>query len=457
MKEYIRIASGQGFWGDRADAPVDQVRKGPIDYLIMDYLAEVTMSIMQKQKMRDPKLGYARDIIPLMKEIIPDIIDNNIKIITNAGGVNPVACRNAIFDIAAKMGYKGLKIGIVHGDDIYDRIDGLLEQKIKLNHMDTGESLETVKNCVYSANVYFGAKAVADALRDGAQIIITGRVTDTGLTLAPMMHEFQWDPADYDKMAAGIVAGHIIECGAQVSGGNFLAGWREVPDMAHIGFPIIEAYPGGEFVVTKHENTGGLVDQRTVKEQLVYELGDPRNYITPDVIADFTTIQLADDGKNRVRVSGIKGRPPTEFYKVSIAYSDGWTSISKLTYAWPDALDKARKADEIIRERIKYLGLDFEEIHTEYLGVTGSHGPLSHPVDDPNEVVLQIGVRGSNQAHLERFSREMIPLVLGGPPTVTGFSGGRSRPKEVIAFWPALIPKKLVQPVYDVKTQNSSV
>ena len=453
MKDYIRIASGQGFWGDRSDAPVEQVRNGPIDYLVMDYLAEVTMSIMQKQKLRDPKLGYARDIIPLMKEIIPDIIEKDIKVITNAGGVNPIACRNAIFEIAHKMGYKNLKIGIVHGDDIYNQIDDLFEKGIYLNHMDSGESLETVKNCVYSANVYLGALPVVQALKDGAQIIITGRVTDTGLTLAPMMHEFNWSPNEYNKLAAGIVAGHIIECGAQVSGGNFLAGWKEVPDMSRIGFPIIEAYPSGEFVVTKHEDSGGLVDQRTVKEQLVYELGDPRNYITPDVIADFTSIQLKDDGKNRVKVFGIIGREPTEFFKVSISYSDGWTSIGKLTYAWPEALDKAKKADEVIRERIKYLGLDFEEIHTEFLGVNACHGPLSHPINDPNEVILQIGVRGSNQAHLEKFSREMIPLVLGGPPTVTGFSSGRSRPKEVIAFWPALIPKKLVQANYDVKSR----
>jgi len=452
MKEYIRIASGQGFWGDRSDAPIEQVRNGPIDYLVMDYLAEVTMSIMQKQKIRDPKLGYARDIIPLMKEIIPDIIEKDIKVITNAGGVNPIACRNAIFEIADKMGYKDLKIGIVHGDDIYDQIDALFEKGIYLKHMDSGESLESVKNCVYSANVYLGAQPVVAALKEGAQIIITGRVTDTGLTLAPMMHEFNWNPDEYDKMAAGIVAGHIIECGAQVSGGNFLAGWKEVPDMSRIGFPIIEAYPDGRFVVTKHDNSGGLVDQRTVKEQLVYELGDPTNYITPDVIADFTSIQLKDDGKNRVKVFGIEGQKPTDFFKVSISYSDGWTSIAKLTYAWPDALEKAKKADEIIRDRINYLGLDFEEIHTEFLGVNACHGPLSHPVDEPNEVILQIGVRGSNQAHLERFSREMIPLVLGGPPTVTGFSSGRSRPKEVIAFWPALIPKNLVKANYDVKS-----
>jgi hypothetical protein len=450
-KQLIRIASGQGFWGDRADAPVDQVRKGPVDYLVMDYLAEVTMSIMQKQKMRDPRKGYARDIIALMQEIIPDILDKNIRVITNAGGVNPLACRNAIFEVAEKLGYRGLKIGIVYGDDIMSQIDELLADGVLLRHMETGESLEKVRNRLYSANVYLGSRPVVEALRQEAQIIITGRVTDTGLTLAPMIYEFGWAEREYNKLAAGIVAGHIIECGAQVSGGNFQGGWKEVPDMAHIGFPIIEAFPESEFVVTKHENTGGLVNLRTVKEQLLYELGNPGEYITPDVIADFTSISLLQESKNRVRVKGVQGKAPTEYYKVSISYSDGWLSIGKLTYAWPDALQKAQKADEIIRQRIKDLQLNFEEVHTEFLGINACHGPLAHPVEDPNEVILQIGVRGKDQADVERFSREMIPLVLGGPPTVTGFGSGRSRPKEVVAFWPALISKKLVQPLVNVE------
>lgn len=452
MQKQIRIASGQGFWGDRLDAPIDQVRKGPIDYLVMDYLAELTMSIMQKQKMRDLNHGFARDIVPLMREILPDIKEKNIKVITNAGGVNPVACRDAIFEVARKKGITDLKIGIVYGDNIMDRIDRFLEEGIELRHMDTNEPLSSIRKQLYSANVYFGAEPIVEALRQGAQIIITGRVTDTGLTLAPMIYEFGWKSEDYHKLASGIIAGHIIECGAQVSGGNFLAGWKEVPDMARIGFPIIEAYPDGEFTVTKHANTGGLVDLRTVKEQLLYELGDPREYLTPDVIADFTSIHLEQEGPDRVRVKGIQGKPPTDCYKVSISYSDGWTCIGTLTYAWPEALEKAQKADEIIRQRIADLGLKFEEIHTEFLGVNACHGPLAHPIKDPNEVVLQIGVRGHNRAHVERFSREMIPLVLGGPPTVTGFGSGRPRPKEVVAFWPALMPKDRVSPIVNVES-----
>jgi hypothetical protein len=401
--------------------------------------------------MRDPKQGYARDIIPLLKEILPELVKNNVKVITNAGGVNPLACRNALFEIAHRLGIKGLKIGIVYGDDIMQQIDHFIAKGITFNHMESREPLQKVRERLYSANIYFGARPVVDALEKGAQIIITGRVTDTGLTLAPMIYEFSWSEQAYDQLAAGIVAGHIIECGAQVSGGNFLAGWKEVPDMAHIGFPIIEAYPSGEFVVTKHDQTGGMIDLRTVKEQLLYELGNPKEYITPDVVADFTSIQLRLEGKDRVRVSGVKGRQPTPYFKVSISYADGWISLGRLTYAWPDALEKAKKADEIIRQRIKDLKLNFDEIHTEYLGIDACHGLLSHPISEPNEVMLQIGVRGSNQSHIEQFSREMIPLVLCGPPTVTGFGSGRSRPKEVVAFWPALIPKEAVQAVVDVQ------
>lgn len=451
MKNFIRIAAGQGFWGDRFDAPIQQIRGGPIDYLVMDYLAEVTMSILQKQKMRDPQQGYARDIIPLMEEILPEVVNKNIKVITNAGGVNPIACRQVLFELALRMGFSHLKIGIVYGDDIMPDIDQLLSAGIELRHMDSHEPLEKVRSKLYSANVYFGAQPVVEALRQGAQIVITGRVTDTGLTLAPMIYEFNWSKRDYHKLAAGIVAGHLIECGAQVSGGNFLADWQNVPDMAHLGFPIIEAYPSGEFTITKHDGTGGLIDLRTVKEQLVYELGNPREYITPEVIADFTSIQLEQEAKNRVRVHGVKGKRPTPYYKVSISYSDGWISVGKLTYAWPQALEKAKKADQVIRQRIKDLKLKFNEIHTEFIGVNACHGPLSHPIPDPNEVVLHIGVRGSNLSQVEQFSREITALVLCGPPTVTGFGSGRARPKEVVAFWPALLPKRFVQPVVDVQ------
>ena len=355
MKQSIRIASGQGFWGDLQTAPIDQVRKGSIDYMMMDFLAEVTMSILQKQKMKDPNLGYAKDLVPLFEEILPDVVNKNIKVITNGGGVNPVACRDAIFGVAKKLGIKNLKIGIVLGDDILGKIDELATKGIALDNMENNAKLASIKSKVISANVYFGAMPIVDALKHGAQIVITGRTTDTGLTLAPMIHEFGWSTSDWHKLAAGTVAGHILECGGQASGGNFSGNWKAIPDLARIGFPIAEAHPDGNVIITKHEKTGGLVSSATVKEQLLYEIGDPKEYITPDCIADFTTIQLKDVSANRVEVSGVKGRAATEFYKVSMSYADGFTAFGTLTYAWPDALEKASSADEILRLRLADL------------------------------------------------------------------------------------------------------
>jgi hypothetical protein len=265
-----------------------------------------------------------------------------------------------------------------------------------------------------------------------------------------MIHEFGWSWDDWNKLATGVVAGHILECGGQASGGNFSAGWKTVADLAHIGFPIAEAFPDGRIVITKHENTGGLVSIQTISEQLLYEIGDPSSYITPECVADFTSIHLKDDGPNRVELSGVKGSPSTEFYKCSMAYADGYSAVSTLTYAWPDALDKAKMADEILRTRLADLGLRFDEIRTEFLGLNSCHGPLAKIPAEINEVVLRVGVRSHDLKSVERFGKEIAPLILTGPPAVTGFAGGRPKPSEIIAYWPALIPKTLVLPIVEV-------
>jgi len=423
--------------------------------MMMDYLAEVTMSILQKQKRRDPKLGYAKDLIELMEQILPICVAKKIKIITNGGGVNPVACADAILSVATKLGLKGLKIGVVLGDDILDRVDEYAKRGIELKNMETGESVETVRNRLQSANVYFGAAPIVEALNLGAQIVVTGRTTDTGLTLAPMIHEFGWSLSDWDKLAAGTVAGHILECGGQSSGGNFSADWKSVPDLAHIGFPIAEATPNGEVVITKHENTGGLVTLQTVKEQLVYEIGNPKEYITPDCVADFTSIQLKQDGKDRVRVFGVRGRPATEYYKVSMSYLDGYTAFSTLTYTWPDAIEKARAADGILKSRLADLHLAIEEYRSEFLGYDSSHGMIADRQPDPAEVVLRVGVRSQDYAAVERFGKEIAPLVLTGPPSVTGFAGGRPKPSEVVSYWPSLIPKSAVSASVVIKESRA--
>jgi len=452
MRNKIRIAAGQGFWGDLPDAPVRQVEGGPIDYLMLDYLAEVTMSIMQKQRSRDPSAGYAKDFVPLMKQILPACVERNIRVTANAGGVNVEGCANAVREVARELGLAGkVRIGIVTGDDIMNGIDDMLARGIELRNMDTNEPLSTVRDKIQSANVYLGAGPMVEALDRGAQIVITGRATDTGLTLAPLMHEFGWKPDDWNKLSAGTIAGHIIECGAQASGGNCQFEWRSVPNLANVGFPIVEAAPDGTFVVTKHERTGGWVIIPSIKEQLVYEMGDPREYMTPDCVADFTTVRLEYEGRDRVRVYGIEGRPATEFFKVSISYSAGYKAVGTLVYSWPEAYDKAQAADRILRARLDRLGLKFDQILTEFVGANATHGPLAgRPSPDLPEVQLRVGVRGEDRNSVERFTKEIAPLVLTGPPGVTGFAGGRPKVEEIVAYWPALIPKTEIVPRVDV-------
>src|SRR5579864_3988400 len=390
----IRIANGQGFWGDSLEAPVEQIRRGPIDYLTLDYLAEVTMSILQKQRTRDPKAGYARDFVDLIARVLPDLKERRIRVVANAGGVNPKACCDAVLHTAQRQGI-GVTAAVVAGDDILTRLDEFLERGVELNNMETGEPLSAIRAQVQSANVYFGAAPVAEALGRGAEIVITGRVTDTALSLGPMIHEFQWKPDDWDRLASGTIAGHTIECGAQSTGGNCQVDWETVPNLADIGYPILEAEPDGTFVITKHAGTGGRVSVASVKEQLLYEMGDPREYITPDCVADFTSIQLKQDGPDRVRFSGIRGKPATTMYKVSISYSAGFKAVGTLMYSWPDAYAKATAADQILRQRLDRLGLRFEAIRSEFPGANACHGSLAgDPPRDIAEVVLRFGVRG---------------------------------------------------------------
>jgi hypothetical protein len=451
-KQIVRVAAGQGFWGDWLEAPRRQVEGGDIDYLMLDYLAEVTMSILQKQKERDSRLGYARDFVGAVESVLPAIVERGVRVIANAGGVNPPACADAVRAASGRSNvHDRLRIGVVTGDDLLPRLDELLASGHELRHMETNEPLASVRDRVLSANAYIGSVPIVEALAQGASIVITGRSTDTALTLAPIRYEFAWSADQWDRLAAGIVAGHIIECGAQCSGGNCLFDWREIPDLADVGYPIVEAAPDGTFVVTKHPNTGGRISVPSVTEQLVYEMGDPRSYITPDVTADFTTIQLAQDGPDRVRVSGIRGSPPTDKLKVSIAYRAGYKAVGTLVYAWPDALEKAERADTVLRARLDRLGLRFDQILTEFVGASATHGPLAGDGRDAPEVQLRVGVRSSDEAPVERFTRELAPLVLNGPPSVTGFAGGRPKVEEIVAYWPALIDKRVVQPLVTVQ------
>jgi Acyclic terpene utilisation family protein AtuA len=453
MKDVVRVAAGQGFWGDWLAAPRRQVEGGPVDYLMLDYLAEVTMSILQKQKERDPRMGYARDFIGAVDSVLDAVVHRGVRVIANAGGVNPHGCADALLALADQRGVRGkLQLGVVTGDDLLPRLDALIAAGHPLANMDTGAPLTDVRDHVLSANAYIGSGPIIEALSKGANIVITGRSTDTALTMAPLRFEFGWAAEDWDRLAAGIIAGHIIECGAQCSGGNCLHEWQTIPDLWNVGYPIVEARADGSFEVIKHPGTGGRISVPSVTEQLVYEMGDPHSYITPDVTADFTSIQLAASGPDRVRVSGIVGRPPTDKLKVSIAYRAGFKAVGTLVYAWPDAMAKARAADEVLRRRFEMLGLHFDAIVTEFVGATSTHGRLAGDGHEANEVQLRIGVRSPDKTMVEKFTRELAPLVLNGPPTVTGFAGGRPKVEEIVAYWPALVDKSVVTPVVEIRS-----
>ena len=441
----IRIANGQGFWGDWLEAPLRLIEQGPIDYLTLDYLAEVTMSILQKQKQRDARLGYARDFPPLIACIADRIRERNIKVLANAGGVNPLACAWEVRRLAP-----GLKVAAVLGDDLFARIDEFLAKGCQLRNLDTGEPIAAVRGRPLSANAYLGAFPLAQALGTGADVVVSGRCADAALALAPMIQRFLWQETDWDLLAAGCVAGHIIECGAQATGGNFQGDWQSLPDLAEIGYPIVEAEPGGMCTITKHPGTGGRVNSHVVKEQLLYEIGDPRRYVTPDCVVDFTSLRLEEVGPDRVRVRGARGGPRTETLKVSASYAAGWKATGTLVYSWPQALEKAQAAGRIVRQRLRQLGLQFDCISTEFVGVNACHGPAARPVQDPPEVEWRLGVRGQNKEAVERFTREMIPLVLSGPPGATGYGEGRPPVREVVAYWPALIPRQDIEPRVEV-------
>lgn len=442
----IRIGNGQGFWGDNVDAPVRLLRGGEIDYIGMDYLAEVTLSIMMRQKLKDPSKGYATDFVEFIRQVLPELKERGVRVLTNAGGLNPHACRSAIFEVAKELGLEGIRVGVVEGDDLLPRLGELIDDGHSMLNMEDGQPLAPLVDKVSSANAYLGAAPVVQALEEGAQIVLCGRVTDTALALAPMIYEFGWKAEDWDLLAAGTIAGHILECGPQCTGGNFTR-WWEVPDLWDVGYPVVEAKEDGTFVVTKHDGTGGLVSVDTVSEQLLYEMGQPDEYITPDVVADFSTIQLRQEGRDRVAVSGIQGRPNTPFLKVSASYLAGYKAAGTLTITGPRAMDKARLCADVVRKRLERAGVTFDDGNweTEIVGAGCCLPGVFETPQDPPEVVLRLAVRDRDRGKVERFGKELAPLVTAGPPGVTGFAGGRPKPQRVVAYWPALLAREEVE------------
>jgi hypothetical protein len=463
-RDLVRIGNGCGFWGDNLDAPILLAKYGRLDYLTLDYLAELTMSILALQKQRDPQAGFATDFLDVLERLTPVLREQpSLKVVTNAGGMNPVGCAAKAQDILKKAGLDDRRVATVTGDDLFPQLDELLSQGQTLANMDTSEPLSSVLPKVVSANAYLGAKPIADALKLGASIVITGRVADASLTLGPVTHEFGWLWDDWDRLGSGTVAGHLIECGAQVTGGLW-CNWQEAPDLAKVGYPIVEMEPSGLFRVTKPPNTGGRVNRETVAEQLLYEVGDPTAYLTPDVSADFTSVSLTEKETDVVEVSAARGRPATDSYKVSIAYRDGFTASGTLVIFGADANIKALRCGEMILERVKRAGWDLEHTNIERLGAgdcmpevapaPGIPKELVVQVTEPgvhsrthlHEVVLRVSVRDSRKVAVERFTKEFAPLVTSGPPGITGYTTGRPQVREVFAYWPALVKKALVSP-----------
>jgi len=443
----IRLGSGSGMWPDRLDAAIEIIEQGNVGYISFDTMAEMTLPGMQKLRFDNPEKGYT-DIRRTANDIMPHCVMNKVGLISNCGGANPLSAGKIAADVANKLGLHGTRIATVSGDDTTGegclaRIKELRGKGISLDHLDTGEKLESIEDRIIAMSVYLGAEPIAEALEQGAQIVITGRHTDSAMWLAPACYELGWALTDWDRLAAGVIVGHLAECSGHITGGNF-SFWQEVPDPAHLGFPIVEVYENGEAIITKVEGSGGVVSEATCKEQLLYELHDPANYMTPDVVADVTGLKFEQGGKDRVKLSGIKGKPRPATLKACIGYRDGYVGQAFAFYAWPRALAKARRAEEILRGRFQMMGIEADEIRFDYIGVNSLHESLSpEPEVELNEVGLRVAVKSPEESNVMKVIRDIYALDLSGPAAQTGVF--HLPPREMIALWPTLIPREEVQ------------
>jgi len=447
----IRIANGAGFLGDNLDAPRLLVQSATIEYLTLEYLAELTMSILARARQKRTDAGYARDFIEVLSSLVPELQrQEQLRIVTNAGGVNPLACASVAAEILDEEDLSSVQIGVVSGDDLLDRLAELQAAGCRFENLDTGQPLQELTEPIVCANAYLGAPPIVEALNDSARIVITGRVADVSLTVGPALHRFGWKWNDWNRLAGASVAGHLIECGAQVTGG-YSTDWRG-RDLANIGYPIAELSDEGSCVITKPQDSGGLVNRQTVTEQLVYEIGDPRHYLTPDVDVDFTSVALDDAGSNRVSVRGATGREPPDSYKVSLAYECGYTATGQLlVYGW-DCIEKADACAEIIANRLNRAGIALDNLHVELLGTGNSVPGVAAHQTDQREVLLRITAQSRQRQAIERFTKEFAPLITSGPAGLAGYAAGRPTVRPTFAYWPTLVPKDLIEPKVEVRT-----
>lgn len=433
----VRIGNFSGYWGDDPDALHRQVTGGRLDYVTGDYLAEITMVILERQRRANPARGFAYDFVAHLRRALPEIARRGLRVIANAAGVNPEACRDAVATLCREAGVD-LPIAIVDGGDLTQRIGELRGRGVSFEHLDTRAPFAPIAERLVSAHAYLGARPIAEALRRGARIVVTGRTTDAALALGPLIHEFGWAPDDWDRLSAGTIAGHLLECGGQATGGNY-TDFDEVPTRGDFGYPLVEVEESGDFTITKHPGTAGLVNRKSITEQLLYEIGDPRTYLTPDVAADFTSISLEDAGPDRVRVRGARGFPAPRSLKVSAVYLDGFRAAGMVLLSGPRVRAKAARLAELVWSRV---GTHFADRRADLVGLNGCWLGAAPDVE-PNEGILRFAVRDSDRKKLERFSTMLLGFGLQGPPGL-GMVGGRPEVQEAYAFWPTLVPREHV-------------
>ncbi|MEO8897457.1 MAG: acyclic terpene utilization AtuA family protein [Candidatus Dormibacter sp.] len=453
----VRIGAGQGFYGDTPDGAVAVAERGDVSYICCDSLAELTMAILQKDKLRHDDGGFARDLPAFMRALLPLARERRIRIITNAGGMNPSAAARAVRVVADELGMSDVRVATVIGDDITGRIDDLLGRGIHLRNMDTGADIATIRDRVVFAVAYLGARPIVDALERGADVVVTGRVADASLFVAPMVHELGWRWDDWDRLAAGVVVGHLMECSGQATGGNFSGDWWNIPDLDRVGYPVCEMSDDGSALLTKPIQTGGRVSLETVSEQLLYEVLDPRRYLNPDVIADFTSVQLEQVSTDTVSASGVRGSARPGELKAIIGHLDGWLGAATIGYSWPHALAKARHAAILIDRLAQRAGVVPLEQVVEYIGIDSLHGDAADIVHaaDANEVVLRVAGRFAAEADARAFPRLAMPLALNGPPFIGG-AGAPQPARALLGVWPALLPREAVEELVAVAVDEPS-